>query len=134
MPRAVSPRRAVFALLALVVGFVVIAPPPAGALSKSVILRLRAAARAQYPDAGDVMRRYSVMVYRGKAYATTRGTVKGVETVAVWEYVPDAWHCIFDYPKTESASPQVTQRYRAYGFTARQQNAVLAKPKPFPDS
>lgn len=109
-----------------------LATSPVGAVSKNVILRLQAAVREKYVDPGDAMGRYTVFVYRDKAYATTRGVVKGVETVAVWEYVPDQWHCVFDYPMSESTSPQVTQRYRAYGFTAKMQNKMLSSPKPFP--
>lgn len=105
---------------------------PGHGVSKTVIYRLQAAARAQYPDAGDVMDRYTMYVYGGKEYATTRGVVKGVETVAVWEYVPNEWHRVFDYPITEARSPDVTQRYRSYGFTARMQNKMLARPKYFP--
>lgn len=105
---------------------------PGHGVSKTVIYRLQAAARAHYADAGDLMDRYTVYVYGGKEYATTRGLVKGVETVAVWEYVPDEWHCVFDYPLADARSSEVTQRYRAYGFTARMQNKMLASPKYFP--
>lgn len=105
---------------------------PGHGVSKTVIYRLKAAARAKYSDPGDVMNRYTVYVYGGKEYATTRGVVKGVETVAVWEYVPNEWHCVFDYPKSEANSPEVVQRYRGYGFTARMQNKMLAHPRPFP--
>jgi hypothetical protein len=102
------------------------------ALSHDVILRLHAAAHAQYADSGGVMDRYNVMIFRGKAYATTRGTVNAVATVAVWEYVPPEWHRVFDYPLTEANSAEVTQHYRSYGFTSIMQKRLLGAAHPFP--
>lgn len=105
---------------------------PVQALSKTVILRLKAAARAQYDGPGDSMDRYHVMLYGGKAYGTTRGTVAGMSTIAVWEYVPPEWHRIFDYPLSDASSPDVAERYRSYGFSAAQQKRLLSQARPFP--
>jgi hypothetical protein len=118
--------------LTVVAILLLVAQWPAHAISKSVILRLEAATRVQYPNPGDNMNVYTIYVYRGKAYATTRGQVKGVATIAVWEYVPNQWHCVFDYPLSDAHTHEVTMRYRNYGFNRTQQNRVLAAPRPFP--
>lgn len=118
--------------LALLCAIILTPMLPARALSQTVILRLRAAAQSQYADPGDRMNTYCVYVYRGKAYATTRGLVKGVATIAVWEYVPDQWHRIFDFPASDAHAPEVTQRWRSYGFNAAQEKRLLASPRAFP--
>ncbi len=104
---------------------------PALALPRSTILHLRDAARAHYPDQGDVMNEYTVMVYRGKAYGTTRGTVGGVPTIAIWELV-DRWHFILDAPLSQIHSPEVEGRIHAYGFKPFQERRLFGVPHPFP--
>lgn len=101
------------------------------AISNSVVTRLQIAAQAQYSDPTDRMTRYNIVVYRGKAYATTRGTVKGIQTIGVWEYVPTEWHLIFDYPIAEAHTPQISRRFRAYGFSAALQNRLLSRARWF---
>jgi hypothetical protein len=101
------------------------------AISKKVIYRLHAAASEHYKTPS-TMNGYSLMVYRGKAYAATRGTVDNHETVAIWEYVPEEWHLVFEHPLEARDDEAVKARYEGYGFTAHMQQKLLKNFKPFP--
>lgn len=123
MTRRIAPWLILAVLLILV-------PRPGEALSRKVILQLKKTAATRYPQGR--MEAYTVMTVKGKAYASTRGPVAAVPTVAVWELDGGIWQWVFDHPARPTDRKAVNLQYRNYGFTWKQQARLQKNWKKFP--
>lgn len=108
---------------------VLIASPSVEAITKKVILQLKYSAAQKYnPD----MTAYTVLVIKGKAFATTRGTVNGEAWVALWEYNGGRWQFVYEHPARPADPAEVARWYSSYGFKTWQRQKLQKGYKPFP--
>jgi len=106
-------------LIAVLLWSVVALAAPADAISKTAVRQLGAAATSRYqPDGG--MPWYTVLVIKGKAFASTRGEVRGMPWIALWEYNGGQWQFVYEHPAAPENPAEVTVWYRNYGFSTWQ--------------
>ena len=103
----------------------------AWALPRSTIGLLRSTATQQFKDDAS-MTAYTVLVIKGKAFATTRGTVHGAPHVAVWELNGGHWQFVFEHDFPSADRQGMNRLYSSYGFSTVHQARLLKGWKPWP--
>jgi hypothetical protein len=114
----------------IALGLIALHLEPAAALPKKTIAQLRSAATAHFKAEGS-MSSYTVMIVKGKAFASTRGVVHEVPHIAIWELNGGAWQFVFEHDQPPADPKATHEMYRHYGFTQQHEARLLKGFKPF---